>query len=143
MYSYCIFIFIFQSQPPEQIGGVVTRRTSKVSQQSVSMDSGMRRMSIHEGVINFSNFSFVISFVISSVIFCLLLPFIVIFYNFLQFFCREVITKMKEMLTPTTLSRRQQVELIVSQPNKRWRHQHTTAVTNRNCCPEMPMHALM
>ena len=43
-------IFTFQSQPPEQSGGVVTRRSSKVSQHSVSMDSGMRRMSIHEGV---------------------------------------------------------------------------------------------
>jgi len=44
-----------QSQPPEQSGGVVTRRTSKVSQHSVSMDSGMRRMSIHEGGSNYED----------------------------------------------------------------------------------------
>jgi len=44
-----------QSQPPEQSGGVVTRRSSKVSQHSVSMDSGMRRMSIHEGGSNYED----------------------------------------------------------------------------------------
>ena len=49
-FRFLILTFIFQSQPPEQSGGVVTRRSSKVSQHSVSMDSGMRRMSIHEGV---------------------------------------------------------------------------------------------